>query len=78
MWPFFFYTSSNKIVLGKGNIVDAADGYVKFAKEKGDKKTEVGYGIKVKDKNEGKRSGHFISILGYVRAQKISSGNTWN
>jgi hypothetical protein len=48
---FFFHTSSNKIVLGKGNIVDAAGGYVKFAKEKGYKKTEVGYGIKVKDKN---------------------------
>ena len=99
-------TSCNKIVLGKGNIIDAADGYVKFAKEKGYKKTEVkgierdpsvewikdklkynrtilmGYGIKI-NKKEGEniieeRSGHFISILGYVRAQKVSSGNTWN
>lgn len=34
----------------------------------------MGYGINVNEKY----SGHFISILGYMGAKKMSSGNTWN
>ena len=34
----------------------------------------MGYGINV----GGKRSGHEISVLGLIRAKKVSSGNTWN
>lgn len=34
----------------------------------------MGYGINV----GGKRSGHEISILGYMKAKKVSSGNTWD
>lgn|GEM_PF-5051380 len=34
----------------------------------------MGYQIKV----DGKVEGHAISVIGYVRATKVSSGNTWN
>lgn len=33
-----------------------------------------GYGLNV----NGKRQGHMISVLGAMKAKKISSGNTWN
>ncbi len=83
---------------GSGNTADAANGFVKFAKEKGYKGTAYNgvqknpsvawikdklqynrpillrYGINVK----GKWEGHFISVLGWVSAQKVDSGNTWN
>ena len=88
----------NNVVYGEGNIVDANNGFVEFARHKGRKKT-VAKSIKenpsvawIKDKLEynrpilmgysinvnGQRSGHAISVLGYKRAKKISSGNTWN
>lgn len=90
--------SSKKITYGKGNIVDAADGFVKFAKEKGKKKTShssiktdpsvkwikgeleddkpilMGYGLNV----DGKRIGHFITIIAYMQATKVSSGNSYD
>lgn len=34
----------------------------------------LGYGINV----GGERSGHCITVLGYIEAIKVSSGNTWN
>ena len=34
----------------------------------------MGYSIMV----DGGESAHAISIIGYVRAKKVSSGNTWN
>lgn len=91
-------TASSKIVYGTGTIKNAANGFVRLAKEMGYKNTEfkgieinpsvawiknkleynrpilMGYGINV----NGKRSGHAISILGYERATKVSSGKKYN
>lgn len=95
--------TDDNIIYGEGNIENAANGYIKYAKEKGYKNSEfkgveknpsvawiknklkynrpilMGYGIKVKDeKGKVDRAGHFISILGYLRAQKGGSGKAYN
>ncbi len=90
--------TTNNIIYGETSLENAAEGFVKFAQEKGYKNTEVkgietdpsvswlknklefnrpilmSYGINV----DNKRAGHEISILGYRRATKVSSGNTYD
>lgn len=90
--------TNKKHIRGTTYLNNAAEGFVKFAQEKGYKNTTVkgmetnpsvswlkdkleynrpilmGYGINVNNE----RSGHAISILGYRRATKVSSGNTYD
>lgn len=90
--------TKDDVIYGETDMQDAAEGFVKFAKEKGYKNTEVkgmetdpsvawlknkleynrpilmGYGINVNNE----QSAHAISVLGYRRATKVSSGNTYD
>lgn len=86
------------ITVGSANTIDAAKALVKYAKERGYKKSY--YSVKTSpsvswiktnlknnkpmlmaytiDLQNGSTIGHGISVLGYKRAKKISSGRTYN